>query len=81
MGHYTWGGLKIKSTLLIYAFIKILLVHLTGSGKAQSIKNSYGSLYQKEERQKGQDDGELEQAEEEDVENNETRLLSFTVVK
>lgn len=83
--HLTWdiifGVLKIKSTLLIYAFIKILLLHLIGSGKAQSIRNSYGSLYQEEERQKGQDDGKLEQAGEEDRENNETRLLSFMVLK
>lgn len=80
MGRYFWG-LKIKSTLLIYAFIKILLLHLTGSGKAESIKTSYGSLYQAEKRQKGRDDGKLEQEGEEDGENNETRLLSFMVVK
>lgn len=80
MGRYIWG-LKIKSTLLIYASIKILLLHLTGSGKAESIKNSYGSLYQEEERDKGQDDGKLEQAGKEDGENNETKLLSFMVVK
>lgn len=43
--------------------------------------NSYGSLYQEEERQKVQDDGKLEQAGEEDWENNEIRLLSFMVVK
>lgn len=80
MGRYIWG-LKIKSTLLIYASIKILLLHLTGSGKAESIKNSYGSLYQEEEREKRQDDGKLEQTGKEDGENNETRLLSFMVVK
>lgn len=80
MGCYIWG-LKIKSTLLIYASIKILLLHLTGSGKAESIKNSYGSLYQEEEREKRQDDGKLEQTGKEDGENNETRLLSFMVVK
>lgn len=80
MGCYIWD-LKIKSALLIYAFIKLLLLHLTRSGKAESIKNSYGSLYQEEERQKEQDDGKLEQAGEEDGENNETRVLSFMMVK
>lgn len=80
MGCYIWD-LKIKSALLIYAFIKLLLPHLTRSGKAESIKNSYGSLYQEEERQKEQDDGKLEQAGEEDGENNETRVLSFMMVK
>lgn len=52
--------------MLIYAYIKIVLLNLAGSGKARSIKNSYGSLYQQEkERKKGQDDGELEQQGEE----------------